>query len=115
MFNFLVTGDYKIHLQNKDFAETRGGLHGVYHPVTTLQEGNFEVLSQTTWCEKICLFLGSFLALLQGASAPLIAMFTGRAVNVLTTSGPGLGEPGKRKRGGKEAHSMGVSENVVYP
>eukprot|EP00435_Cladocopium_sp_Y103_P007453 s468_g2.t1 len=52
-------------------------------------EGNFEVLSQTTWCEKICLFLGSFLALLQGASAPLIAMFTGRAVNVLTTSGPG--------------------------
>lgn len=53
------------------------------------EEGNFEVLSQTTWCEKICLFLGSFLALLQGASAPLIAMFTGRAVNVLTTSQPG--------------------------
>eukprot|EP00434_Breviolum_minutum_P038387 symbB.v1.2.034049.t2/scaffold4326.1/size41202/4 len=53
------------------------------------EEGNFEVLSQTTWCEKICLFFGSFLALLQGASAPLIAMFTGRAVNVLTTSDPG--------------------------
>ena len=47
------------------------------------------MLSQTTWAEKVCLFLGSFLALVQGATAPLVAMFTGNAVTVLQTSEAG--------------------------
>eukprot|EP00913_Durusdinium_trenchii_P018726 g17596.t1 len=54
------------------------------------EEAAFEVLSQTSWLEKICLFVGGFLALLQGASAPLIAMWIGQAINILTTSSAGM-------------------------
>ena len=70
-----------------------GGLEPSWWAVPVRQEdedSSFEVLSQTTWAEKVCLFLGSLLALVQGATAPLVAMFTGNAVTVLQTSDAGV-------------------------
>ncbi|CAK9035219.1 unnamed protein product [Durusdinium trenchii] len=49
---------------------------------------NFDVLSETTWAEKISLFGGGFLALAQGVTAPLVAVLTAEAIAVLTTSEP---------------------------
>ncbi|CAJ1399824.1 unnamed protein product [Effrenium voratum] len=81
--------------------------HGVYQGVDEATSGSgsssedekssvlsedpdsFEVLSETTWSEKLSLGLGSLLALLQGASAPMIAMYTGQCINILSTSNPG--------------------------
>lgn len=61
--------------------------HDAADHVTT-QPSNMEVLSETTWAEKLSLVVGGILALAQGVSTPLIAVFTADSIGLLTTSDP---------------------------
>eukprot|EP00439_Symbiodinium_sp_Y106_P074825 s1368_g14.t1 len=45
-----------------------------------------EVLSQTSCWEKSCLFVGGFIALVQGAAEPIVAMFIGTCFDVIKTA-----------------------------
>lgn len=46
------------------------------------------MLAQTTLRERLCVALGCLLALAQGVTAPLVAVFTAETIRILTTHVP---------------------------
>ncbi|CAJ1358452.1 unnamed protein product [Effrenium voratum] len=75
-----------LEADKAEAAEVTGASREPSH----IEHSSLDVLAETSWAEKLSLACGAFLALLQGISSPLIAIFTADSITTLTTTEPSL-------------------------